>query len=82
MQIIHFNYSPGIIATALRTRSILTEEQEIQMQQNYSKLTPLGYVGKPEEIAQSIAYLASDMSTFTTGLLFVSDGGLSLAGPR
>lgn len=38
---------------------------------------PMGRHGKPEEIARSALYLASDMSSFTTGSMLVSDGGFT-----
>jgi len=40
---------------------------------------PLGRVGKPEEIAQAVLYLASDAASFVTGATVVVDGG-GLAG--
>jgi NAD(P)-dependent dehydrogenase (short-subunit alcohol dehydrogenase family) len=40
---------------------------------------PLGRVGKPEEIAQAALYLASEASSFVTGIALVVDGG-GLAG--
>ncbi len=38
---------------------------------------PLGRVGRPEEVAYGILYLASDESSFTTGSELVMDGGIS-----
>jgi NAD(P)-dependent dehydrogenase (short-subunit alcohol dehydrogenase family) len=40
---------------------------------------PLGRIGSPEDIAQAVLYLASDMSSFVTGTTLVVDGG-GLAG--
>jgi 2-keto-3-deoxy-L-fuconate dehydrogenase len=39
---------------------------------------PMGRLGTPEEIAALAVYLASDESAFTTGSVFVVDGGMSL----
>jgi NAD(P)-dependent dehydrogenase (short-subunit alcohol dehydrogenase family) len=35
----------------------------------------MGRVGKPEEIAAAIAFLASDEASFITGTTLVADGG-------
>jgi len=40
---------------------------------------PLGRLGKPEEVASTILFLASDESAFTTGAELVVDGGLTAA---
>jgi 2-keto-3-deoxy-L-fuconate dehydrogenase len=40
---------------------------------------PLGRLGTPEEIAEAIAYLASDAAGFVTGTIFAIDGGLTAA---
>ena len=42
---------------------------------------PLGRAGRPEEIAQAVLYLASDVSSFVTGTTLLVDGG-GLAGSR
>ena len=42
---------------------------------SYRHLHALGRVGQPEEIAQTIAWLASPRSSFITGALIMADGG-------
>lgn len=42
--------------------------------------SPLGRIGRPEEVAELVCWLASDASAFCTGAEFVIDGGY-LAGP-
>jgi NAD(P)-dependent dehydrogenase (short-subunit alcohol dehydrogenase family) len=42
------------------------------------KIHPVGRMGKPEEIAQVIAFLASDLASFVTGSVITADGGLML----
>jgi 2-keto-3-deoxy-L-fuconate dehydrogenase len=39
---------------------------------------PMGRLGQPEEIAEMVCYLASDMSAFTTGQALAIDGGWSI----
>jgi 2-keto-3-deoxy-L-fuconate dehydrogenase len=40
---------------------------------------PMGRLGLPEEIADAVAYLASDAAAFVTGTTLVIDGGLTAA---
>jgi 2-keto-3-deoxy-L-fuconate dehydrogenase len=40
---------------------------------------PMGRLGTPEEVADSVLYLASDAAAFVTGTAFVIDGGLTAA---
>jgi meso-butanediol dehydrogenase/(S,S)-butanediol dehydrogenase/diacetyl reductase len=42
---------------------------------------PVGRFGKPEDIANMVAWLASDESGYVTGQLFTVDGGLTAASP-
>lgn len=38
---------------------------------------PIGRIGRPEEIAEVVAFLASDRASFVTGSIWVADGGLT-----
>ena len=40
---------------------------------------PMGRLGTPDEIAEAVAYLASDRAAFVTGTVLVIDGGLTAA---
>lgn len=42
----------------------------------WAKLTPLGRVGQPEDVARAVAFLASDAAEFITGQTIWVDGGL------
>lgn len=61
---------PGIIATPMVTEG-LPEEGANQL----IALTPLGRMGRPEEVAFGVLFLASDESSFVTGSELVIDGG-------
>lgn len=43
---------------------------------NIVKSTALGRIGLPEEVAETVAFLASDRASYITGQCFVIDGGL------
>ena len=62
--------APGFIPTALT--DVLTEEQHDEIVRN----TPMGRMGRPEEIAWAVAFLASSRSGFVTGHVLTVDGGL------
>jgi len=41
----------------------------------FNEAIPVGRLGKPEEIANVVLFLASDLASFVTGAAFVADGG-------
>jgi len=49
--------------------------QEQEMFEKLSKTQPIGRMGKPEEIAELVAYLCSDRASFITGTTYPIDGG-------
>ena len=68
--------SPGLTQTPLVGKLGLSKEELDQFGAQMVQQTPLGRPGKPEEIAATAAFLASDEASFFTGADLVADGGL------
>jgi NAD(P)-dependent dehydrogenase (short-subunit alcohol dehydrogenase family) len=69
--------APGPIATPIFGRSGLTEEQIQGFKNGISARVPLGRIGRPEEIAGAVAFLASDDASYITGVELNVDGGMA-----
>ena len=66
------NVAPGAIDTPINERTLSDPEKKLALQREI----PLGRVGKPEEVAKLVCYLASDDASYITGATIVMDGGL------
>jgi NAD(P)-dependent dehydrogenase (short-subunit alcohol dehydrogenase family) len=64
--------APGTIATELAAKAVLTSEEA---KARIMSRTPMRRLGTPEEIADVVAYLASDASSYITGEIITADGG-------
>lgn len=69
--------APGPIATPIFGRSGLTEEQIDGFKAGIASRVPLGRIGRAEEIASAVAFLASDDASYITGVELNVDGGLA-----
>jgi NAD(P)-dependent dehydrogenase (short-subunit alcohol dehydrogenase family) len=69
--------SPGPIETPALEKAGLTVEQAEQAAAQFASQVPLGRRGKPEEIAAVVAFLASDESSYITGVDLAVDGGMA-----
>jgi len=66
---------PGAINT--RAPELLGKDRADQFRRSQGAAHPLGRMGEPEEIANTVLFLASDESSFITGAAIVVDGGLT-----
>jgi len=73
---IRFNVlSLGMIHT--EALDAMPEDQRTQMIKSYSQMIALGRLGEPNDVADAVLWLASDLSRYVTGGIIPVDGGIS-----
>jgi NAD(P)-dependent dehydrogenase (short-subunit alcohol dehydrogenase family) len=64
--------APGTIATELAKGAVLTSEEA---RRKIMSRTPMKRLGEPSEVADAVAFLASDAASYITGEILTIDGG-------
>jgi NAD(P)-dependent dehydrogenase (short-subunit alcohol dehydrogenase family) len=72
--------APGPVDNAFQTKieERLTEVVGEDGTAMLNRIIPLGRHGRAEEIARMVLFLASDQSSFSTGSVFMADGGMNI----
>jgi NAD(P)-dependent dehydrogenase (short-subunit alcohol dehydrogenase family) len=69
--------SPGPIDTPIFDGVAQTDEEINQIKANLAAAVPIGRMGSPDEIAKAVSFLASDDSSYITGIELCVDGGMA-----
>ncbi|XP_077350340.1 3-oxoacyl-[acyl-carrier-protein] reductase FabG-like [Lithobates pipiens] len=72
---------PGVIVTEVHKRAGMSEEQYQEFLKRTKEMNAVGRPGTVEEVARTIAFLASDAASFITGVALLVDGGQHLMCP-
>ena len=63
---------PGVIRTAMIDR---VTERKKEVEKTFTDMEPIGRMGQPEEVAETVVWLCSDKASFITGIGMPVDGG-------
>ncbi|XP_071539869.1 3-oxoacyl-[acyl-carrier-protein] reductase FabG-like isoform X2 [Panulirus ornatus] len=74
--------NPGVVKTELQKRGGLGTEAYAKFLEHSKETHALGRPGEPDEVASTIAFLASDEASFITGASIPVDGGRHAMCPR
>ncbi|WP_274306970.1 glucose 1-dehydrogenase [Solibacillus daqui] len=68
------NIGPGAINTPINAEKFADPAKRADVE----SMVPMGYIGKPEEIAAVAAWLSSSQASYVTGITLFADGGMTL----
>jgi NAD(P)-dependent dehydrogenase (short-subunit alcohol dehydrogenase family) len=69
--------SPGAVDTPIIDSQFKSKDEADGARAFFSSITPLGRIGCPEEMASAILHLASDDSSYSTGIDPVANSGIT-----
>lgn len=67
--------NPGVVITEIHKRGGMNEEAYAAFLEHSKQTHPIGRVGRPDEIAELVTFLASDNASWITGATYSIDGG-------
>jgi 2-hydroxycyclohexanecarboxyl-CoA dehydrogenase len=72
--------SPGLTETAMFDQFVQGAGNPEKLREAFRRAVPIGRIGKPEDIAGAVLFLASDDAEFITGQVISVSGGLTMHG--
>lgn len=72
--------APGTIMTPMNEKIFDEVDNPEELRQRWNDNHPIGRFGQPNEVAQAVLFLATEQSSFITGQILITDGGMLVKG--